>query len=819
MTAVAGKVRCKIKVTSGSKIVESAPIIMVVDAAAVPDGSDMSKTDINDAVANATQKIVDQVKDNIPSDYAQLSTDVSSLKEDLVNIPLGNLDIVQNLIANATLSKSYKGGSYVFVKGEKITLQSGKYICVVYDTNFSAKGYFSLNKDVETGYQIVRSNVNKAISFSLNDETTIVPVLQISLENSEENGDYHVRYSIYSNNTSIIPEDFIKITSNDFRYFLNGILSPSGAIEKFLDNRTTYVVSPKIRCTQGQSIKMESECLNNQYTSGIIFYSKTGDVIQNVRNIGSRLYEGVVPKNAAYFISCFNTNSNSLLLVNDNNMFSTIATADTAQATADTAQATADTAVKKKLSKNLFDKNDEGVLDDYFINYAGQAEHNQYTSAYFITDYIRVQSEKPYSLSPSMSNNVFAAFYDIKKKFIKTFSYTDNKNSINMLSPSNAEYIRFTGLISKKDVTMLEQNSEITSYEEYSDYLPLTTLAKKVDVLSETVGIAIPQETQISTSASMVDGESIQLDVPDIKQNNRIAFYGKLGNFSSVTISHGRTAVYASGYIVIDEENMSAYSYTTQEVLNGTYQHGLTFKDFVSVEIKVNDNLSADVTITTGNGGIFTKNIKWNGNRDTVKATVTGGTLADCALTFRCSDYGKDVWAFGDSYFDMWPLKVSALGAKNWLVDGYSGRGSNGAYASLEKCLMHGKPKYILWCMGMNDPDTQTAINSNWKVCVEKLIALCESQNIIPIFCTVPTCTGGQVADTDISNFRNHAFKNAYVRDSGYRYVDIAKAVGSNDSDGTWYEGMLSGDGVHPTGSGQQAITYRIIADVPEVME
>lgn len=83
MTAVAGKVRCKVKVKSGDKVVESAPIIMVVDAAAVPDGSDMSKSDINDAIANATQKIVDQVKDNIPSDYAQLSTDVSSLKQDL----------------------------------------------------------------------------------------------------------------------------------------------------------------------------------------------------------------------------------------------------------------------------------------------------------------------------------------------------------------------------------------------------------------------------------------------------------------------------------------------------------------------------------------------------------------------------------------------------------------------------------------------------------------------------------------------------------------------------------------------------------------
>ena len=87
MTAVAGKVRCKVKVKSGDKVVESAPIIMVVDAAAVPDGSDMSKSDINDAIANATQKIVDQVKDTIPSDYAQLSTDVSSLKQDKVDKP------------------------------------------------------------------------------------------------------------------------------------------------------------------------------------------------------------------------------------------------------------------------------------------------------------------------------------------------------------------------------------------------------------------------------------------------------------------------------------------------------------------------------------------------------------------------------------------------------------------------------------------------------------------------------------------------------------------------------------------------------------
>lgn len=99
MTAVAGKVRCKVKVKSGDKVVESAPIIMVVDAAAVPDGSDMSKSDINDAVANATQKIVEQVTESIPADYQKLSEDVSSLKGDLVPLKeqLANILDTDNL--------------------------------------------------------------------------------------------------------------------------------------------------------------------------------------------------------------------------------------------------------------------------------------------------------------------------------------------------------------------------------------------------------------------------------------------------------------------------------------------------------------------------------------------------------------------------------------------------------------------------------------------------------------------------------------------------------------------------------------------------
>ena len=156
MTVVAGKVRCKIKVKSGNKVVESAPIIMVVDAAAVPDGSDMSKSDINDAIANATQKIVDQVKDNIPSDYSQLSTDVSSLKEDIVDIVNQTMNVAKskNLISlpdgeyiNAESQKRIKAN----VKNNIISITS-----LISSPPFGSKIFipFSIEKDIKTTLQI-----------------------------------------------------------------------------------------------------------------------------------------------------------------------------------------------------------------------------------------------------------------------------------------------------------------------------------------------------------------------------------------------------------------------------------------------------------------------------------------------------------------------------------------------------------------------------------------------------------------------------------------------------------------------------------------
>ena len=62
----------------------------------------------------------------------------------------------------------------------------------------------------------------------------------------------------------------------------------------------------------------------------------------------------------------------------------------------------------------------------------------------------------------------------------------------------------------------------------------------------------------------------------------------------------------------------------------------------------------------------------------------------------------------------------------------------------------------------------------------------------------------------------NNEAKNAWVKASGYRYIDFAKAVGA-DGTGAWYSGMLSGDNVHPTAKGAKALYTQVLIDLPEI--
>ena len=117
-----------------------------------------------------------------------------------------------------------------------------------------------------------------------------------------------------------------------------------------------------------------------------------------------------------------------------------------------------------------------------------------------------------------------------------------------------------------------------------------------------------------------------------------------------------------------------------------------------------------------------------------------------------------------------------------------------------------GKPKYLVWCLGMNDgSDSESAPSSAWVTGRDAVINICKRYGITPIFATIPT----------VPTINNEA-KNAWIRTSGYRYIDFAKAVGATAS-GEWYVGMLEEDGVHPTIQGAKSLYGRALADFPEL--
>ena len=64
----------------------------------------------------------------------------------------------------------------------------------------------------------------------------------------------------------------------------------------------------------------------------------------------------------------------------------------------------------------------------------------------------------------------------------------------------------------------------------------------------------------------------------------------------------------------------------------------------------------------------------------------------------------------------------------------------------------------------------------------------------------------------------NNNFKNDIVRNSGFRYIDGAAAVG-DDGNGNWFTGFeqSSSDHNHTSAKGAMALFMRILTDFPEI--
>ena len=107
------------------------------------------------------------------------------------------------------------------------------------------------------------------------------------------------------------------------------------------------------------------------------------------------------------------------------------------------------------------------------------------------------------------------------------------------------------------------------------------------------------------------------------------------------------------------------------------------------------------------------------------------------------------------------------------------------------------KPRYILIAFGMNDRDY-----TRWVDNMQKMISLAEANNVIPILATIPPRVGDDVAEGNAV----HEQMSAWVRQSGYRYIDVAKALTLNHDGVTPNESLMLSDRTHPNKEGHLRI-------------
>ena len=456
---------------------------------------------------------------------------------------------------------------------------------------------------------------------------------------------------------------------------------------------------------------------------------------------------------------------------------------------------------------NLFNISDSDYKENYFISNNGNEVTNQYSSAYAVTGYIKIPNIYDCISINYEVGNVYAALYDKDKNFIKSQELRNGNRQIDF--EFGAYYVRFTILISKKNSTMIIVGLSDLNIP-YSDYGKVYGLDKPTDdyikeIIKDITNAKTPKYDNVYKD-SLSDGGELELtEIPDSKNYYGIGCVFNTQQMGTIKIYKSQNN-YCRGEINIDATNITEFGNGGEETI---IPHGLTITDGLVVSI-VKGTINTSITLTNTAGEKVTKQLsKWIGCRGgIIKFISISGTYTNITLSHSGTWMDKDTWIFGNSYTDFWPSRCYANGGSNFYLDGYSGRSAQGGYNSLLLALKYGKPKRIVWMLGMNNPDTEIAVNESWNNIFNELKELCAIMNIQLIPCTIPNVPE-----------RIHTFKNQIIRNSGLPYIDISSVLGANEKGSNWFSGLLSNDNVHPTELGSEIIANTIIAGVPDIVE
>lgn len=313
------------------------------------------------------------------------------------------------------------------------------------------------------------------------------------------------------------------------------------------------------------------------------------------------------------------------------------------------------------------------------------------------------------------------------------------------------------------------------------------------------------------TAAAISDGEILTFGENCIKKNKDFTFEADVEEMGTIIIRHG-DKTYGASWLTLDETKVEVYSFGEELIRSFSEDHGLEMGGALKVQMHVKANEAMDLTITSGGKTFARKEVGWEGCKGKIEVESIGNELSNVKAEWNSPDLAKDIWVLGDSYLgsrwkNCWPYYAVAEGHDNALFTGFPGATSSAMYKEWKRLLEYDTPKFAVWCLGMSDGDSSGSINMAWRAKLQLFLADCKELGITPILATIP--------NTPVVN---NTFKNQYVRESGYRYIDFAKAVGASRAGSMWLDGLLSFDQVQPTTAGAEALAKQVEKDFPELI-
>lgn len=420
---------------------------------------------------------------------------------------------------------------------------------------------------------------------------------------------------------------------------------------------------------------------------------------------------------------------------------------------------------------------------------------------YFI---LPVEENEQYFIGPNAAYEIrFYIVADSNNNIVEAGTYLYD----NIIIPANGKY--FYASYNVGYPVGISKGDRLTS----NDYYYALQKNAHVDLYDNTLYKKIYGKGYATVTGDISDDTALRLPRTNNKKNQVYSFTGKISVFDTLLIGAGNRSTFGNSWVEINTTKVIAHDYigvdTTIE-----YLHNLAISDFIHITIIIPSVVTdyAKLSISTRSGN-YSQEIPWKGYGYGDYFVISqNSTLTECKFTWASGDFRKNVWVFGDSYVSISPdrwtyyLKDDEY-LENIFLNGYSGERSPVALDAFKNALnYYGTPKYIVWELGMNDgSDGDLSPEETWLQTIEEVLTLCEENSIVPILATIPTVP-----------LVNNERKNYYVRNSGLRYIDFAEAVGAQNN-GTWYNGMLSDDNIHPTVNGAKALYQRVLLDFPEI--